>query len=224
MRITIIYDNTVYPVRNARSNGVYRENLKSDWGFACLVEVENTPKILFDTGGNGAILLSNMEKLCINPMSIEAVFISHSHYDHTGGLSAFLNINNSVDVYVPNSFRGVRGGRNVIYITEPRQIYRNVFSTGELSGIEQAMIVKTEKGLVVIDGCSHPGVDRIFQAAENFGKVFALVGGLHGFNNFKLLEKVEFICPTHCTQHIREIKNLYPDKFIEGGAGRIIEF
>lgn len=212
MKITIIYDNTVY-----------QQGLTPDWGFACLVEVENAPKVLFDTGTNGVILLSNMEKLGIDPVSIETVFISHSHYDHTGGLSAFLNANSAIDLYVPHSFRGVRGARNVIYISKPKEIHKNIFSTGELSRIEQSMVVKTEKGLVVIDGCSHPGVGRILKAAEEFGTVHSLIGGLHGFDDFKLLEKVEFVCPTHCTQYIREIKNLYPEKFIEGGTGRIIE-
>jgi len=212
MKITIIYDNTVY-----------KQGLKSDWGFACYVEAENAPQILFDTGANGKILLSNMKKLGIDPVSIKTVFISHSHYDHTGGLSTFLNANRAVDVYVPNSFRGVRGARNVICVGEPMEIHRNIFSTGELSGIEQSMVVKTKKGLVVIDGCSHPGVESILEAAEKHGNVHSLIGGLHGFNDFKLLEKVEFVCPTHCTQHIKEIKNLYPEKYIEGGAGRIIE-
>jgi 7,8-dihydropterin-6-yl-methyl-4-(beta-D-ribofuranosyl)aminobenzene 5'-phosphate synthase len=212
MKITIIYDNTLY-----------QQDLRSDWGFACFVEAENAPKILFDTGANGRILLSNMKKLGIDPASIETVFISHSHYDHTGGLSSFLNENRDVDVYVPNSFRGVRGARNVIYVSEPMEIHGNIFSTGELSGIEQSMIVKTKKGIVVIDGCSHPGVESILEAAEKHGNVHALIGGLHGFDAFTLLEKVEFVCPTHCTQHIKEIKNLYPEKYIEGGAGRIIE-
>jgi len=30
------------------------------------------------------------------------------------------------------------------------------------------------------------------------------------------------ICPTHCTRHIAEIKAFYPEKYVEGGAGKII--
>jgi 7,8-dihydropterin-6-yl-methyl-4-(beta-D-ribofuranosyl)aminobenzene 5'-phosphate synthase len=67
MKITIIYDNEVW-----------KEGLESDWGFSCLVEVENTPKILFDTGTSGSILLRNMKKLNIDPKSIDEVFISHA--------------------------------------------------------------------------------------------------------------------------------------------------
>ena len=72
MKVTIIYDNTAF-----------EEDLQSDWGFSALIEVENIPKILFDTGTNGAILLSNMKKLEIDPTPIEEVFIFHSHFDHT---------------------------------------------------------------------------------------------------------------------------------------------
>ena len=63
MKITLIYDNEVY-----------REGLRADWGFSCLVEVEDQPRILFDTGANGKILLGNMEKLDIEP---EAVSYTH---------------------------------------------------------------------------------------------------------------------------------------------------
>lgn len=212
MKVTIIYDNTAY-----------KKGLRADWGFSCLVEVENTPRILFDTGTNGSILLDNMKKLNIDPTSIDEVFISHAHFDHTGGLSAFLNVNNNVKVYVPVSFRGVRGAKEVISVSEPLKIHNNVFSSGELDAIEQSMGVETEKGIVLIVGCSHPYMDHILDAARKFGKIYGIIGGLHGFSEFDLFKNLELICPTHCTQHKAELKSLYPEKYIEGGAGRIIE-
>jgi len=61
----------------------FRKDLQADWGFSALVEGENISRILFDTGANGNILLSNMEKLNIDPITIDKVFISHAHFDHT---------------------------------------------------------------------------------------------------------------------------------------------
>jgi 7,8-dihydropterin-6-yl-methyl-4-(beta-D-ribofuranosyl)aminobenzene 5'-phosphate synthase len=211
MKVTIIYDNTAH-----------REDLGADWGFSALVEVGNTPNILFDTGTDGRILLSNMKKLEIDPAAIEEVFISHSHFDHTGGLSEFLKANHKAKFYVPPSFSGPRN-REVISMPKANKIHENVFSTGELDGIEQSMGVKTDKGIILIVGCSHPKMAHILGAAQQFGKIYGIIGGLHGFNEFELFKDLELICPTHCTQHKTELKRLYPQKYIEGGAGRVIE-
>ena len=213
MKITLVYDNEVH-----------KKGLQADWGFACLVEVENTPTILFDTGATGSILLSNMERLGIDVASINEVFISHPHFDHVGGLSSFLNVNSNVTVYVPASLRGIRHAKEVIHVSGPLQIHENVFSTGELDHIEQSMAVKTDKGIVLLVGCSHPRMAHIFTATSQFGKIYAIVGGLHGFREFGLFKDLELICPTHCTQHKTEIKSLYPKEYIDGGVGRIIEF
>jgi len=210
MKVTIIYDNEVW-----------KEGLRADWGFSCLVEADNK-KILFDTGANGALLLDNMKKLDIDPAKIDDIFISHAHHDHTGGLQDFLKLNSNVRVFVPASLR-VRGAEKVISVSNAITIYENIFSTGELKGMEQSMAVKIEKGIVVVAGCSHPGVKNILKAASQFGKPYAIIGGLHGFNEFDLIKDLAFICPTHCTQFKSEIKNLYPEKYIEGGAGKIIE-
>lgn len=213
MRITILYDNDVY-----------KEGLQADWGFSCLVEVpcQDGKRILFDTGTNGSILLSNMEKLNIDPASIDEVFISHAHFDHVGGLSAFLNVKSDVTIYVPFSLRGVRGVKEVVSVSEPLKIHEDVFSTGELDHIEQSMAVKIDKGIVIIAGCSHPRMAHILKAASQFGNIHAIIGGLHGFSEFDLFKDLELICPTHCTQHKAEIKALYPEKYTDGGVGRVI--
>jgi len=108
MNLTIIYDNTSI-----------RENLQADWGFAALIEAHGK-RILFDTGGNGEILLNNIKTLQIDPKSISDVFISHCHFDHIGGLSHFLNENNDVVIHAPSSFRGVRNAKQVIYYDKPQ--------------------------------------------------------------------------------------------------------
>jgi 7,8-dihydropterin-6-yl-methyl-4-(beta-D-ribofuranosyl)aminobenzene 5'-phosphate synthase len=214
MKITIIYDNNA------------EKGLESDWGFSCLIE--NKHKILFDTGANGRILLSNMKKLGIDPKSIDEVFISHSHFDHTGGLAEFLNTNDKAKIYIPQSFRGVKN-REVIEIKEPKKIHDNIYSTGELYGIEQSIVINTEKGLVIIVGCSHPGVDKIIERAKEIGKtlgqekIYAVIGGYHGFSKLDKLKEVTLIGACHCTQYKGLMKEKYPDKFKDIEAGSIIE-
>jgi 7,8-dihydropterin-6-yl-methyl-4-(beta-D-ribofuranosyl)aminobenzene 5'-phosphate synthase len=210
MKITIIYDNTAF-----------RKDLQSDWGFSALIE-EKKKKILFDTGGRGSILLSNMKKLGISPREIDDVFISHSHFDHTGGLSAFLDHNNEVRVWVPHSFRGIKNVKEVIEIENPGELYEGIYSTGKLEGIEQSLCIKSRKGIVIIAGCSHPPMEYIIGAASEFGRVYGIIGGLHG-NRPESLKGLRLICGTHCTQYKQQIKSLYPEQYTDGGAGKIIE-
>ncbi len=212
MRVTIIYDNETS-----------REDLRADWGFSCLVEAYGR-RILFDTGAKGTILLGNMKRLDIEPSSIGAVFISHADWDHTGGLFDFLKKNSAVTLYIPPSYRTPPdSAREVIVVKGTMKISEGIFSTGELRGIEQALVVTTDRGPVIITGCSHPGVGDIIEAASTHGKPYALIGGFHGSKEFERLEGIDVICPTHCTEFKAEIAARYPDACIEGGAGRIID-
>jgi len=209
MKITIIYDNTAF-----------KKDLQADWGFSALIEAKNTPKILFDTGAKGEILLNNMEKLEIDPLSIEEIFISHLHFDHTGGLTDFLKANQKIKkIYLPSSL----GLREEVILKNPQKIHDNIFSTGELENIEQSMGVETDKGIVLIGGCSHPKMSCILDVAKRFGKIYGVIGGMHSFSEFGLFKDLKLICPTHCTQYKAELKKLYPQKYIEGGAGKVIE-
>ena len=210
MKVTIIYDNTTF-----------RKNLQADWGFSALIQVKGR-NILFDTGANEDILLSNMEKLKVNPKEIGDVFISHPHWDHTGGLSSFLQLNNKVKLWIPSYLPEAKNAREVIEVKKPTKLYEGIYSTGELDGIEQFLCVETEKGIVIIAGCSHPRMEHILKTASQFGKVYGIIGGLHGTRP-ESLKDLDLICPTHCTQYKSEIKSLYPEKYIEGGAGKIME-
>jgi len=211
MKLTIVYDNEAY-----------KAGLKADWGFACVIEAYGK-RILFDTGANGMILLDNMQQLGIDPKTIREVFISHGHWDHTGGLAEFLKVNDEVKLYVPTSWTPPIGVKDVIKVDKPLQLHENIFSTGTVKGVEQSLVIKLDKGVAIVVGCSHSGVNNILGVASEFGKPSAIIGGLHGFNEFELIKELELICPTHCTQFKSRIKSLYPDKYVEGGVGKIIE-
>ncbi len=209
MKVTIVYDNTTT-----------RSDLKADWGWSCFIETAHR-NILFDTGGNGKILLENLATLRINPETVHDIVISHGDFDHIGGLSAFLNENSKATIHVPFSFRGIRYPNQVNYYKSPKEIYPGIFLTGEM-GNEQSLAISTDSGLVLLIGCAHPGVPNILEVISQFGHVHGIIGGLHGFNNFEYLKHINIVCSTHCTKHKEDIRKLFPEKYIKGGVGKVI--
>ena len=233
IRITIIYDNNPLV-----------EGLQPDWGFSCLVEVGET-RLLFDTGDDGNILLSNMSKLKINPKDIDLVFLSHFHHDHTGGLSDFLKINPEVTVYYPQSFPDQltelinKSGAKSVSIFSFQELQQNIFSLGEISGEipEQSLSIRSNRGIVVITGCAHPGIVKILQGAkEQFPdeKIYIALGGfhLHNQNEKDISKKVNEIMkmeiisvgPCHCSGDLARniFKEVYKKNLIELGVGKVI--
>jgi 7,8-dihydropterin-6-yl-methyl-4-(beta-D-ribofuranosyl)aminobenzene 5'-phosphate synthase len=231
--LTVIYNNISFDNR-----------LTTAWGFSCLVEgTEQT--ILFDTGGDARILLSNMGLMGIDPTSVNAVFLSHIHGDHTGGLEGVLRQNPHITVYVPESFpisfqQAVASyGAEAQAVGKPIRLFGSVYSSGEMgqSIKEQALIVQTSGGLVIITGCAHPGIVNIVGEVKARFKndIHLVIGGFHlgGMTGLQIREiitafkrlGVKKVAPSHCTGERAMVlfQQAWGEDFLEGGAGAVIK-
>jgi len=225
------------------NNLPWDERLEPSWGFSCLVEI-GEKRVLFDTGGDGGILLSNMKILKINPKDINAVVISHIHADHLGGLWKFLQVNKEVTVYLPSSFpkrikkRVEKMGAKEVDVQGPLKIFPNLYTTGELGKEmkEQSLMVKTKKGIVLVTGCAHPGIVSIARFAQEFLQedLYLTIGGFHliGMDEKGVEEiikglkslGVDKIAPSHCTggKPIEMFRKAWGKDFWDMGCGRRI--
>jgi len=75
-----------------------RDDLAAEHGLSLYIETMGR-RILFDMGQTDAFI-GNAEKLGVNLAHVDLAILSHGHYDHGGGLSAFLAINDHAPVYV----------------------------------------------------------------------------------------------------------------------------
>ncbi len=126
---------------------------QKEHGLSFWIETQHG-RVLFDTGASGRMLLHNMKVAGIKPDSIDALALSHAHYDHTGSLEAVLQRTGRVPLYAnPDLFRerfSRRGGElKSIGLTiprerlqrlaelhlsaEPQQILPGVYTSGEIT-------------------------------------------------------------------------------------------
>jgi 7,8-dihydropterin-6-yl-methyl-4-(beta-D-ribofuranosyl)aminobenzene 5'-phosphate synthase len=230
--IQVVFDN--YP---------HQAGLQTGWGFAAYISTQDH-NVLFDTGANGTVLLNNMTAMGINPADVETVVLSHEHNDHTGGLSQLLDRGSDPTIYLLPSFSSefksrYAGKYQVTEVLPKMMITKNTFSTGEISGSirEQALVLETQAGLVIITGCAHPGVDKIVrQARDQFEQpIYLVLGGFHLssystgrvdriINNLKDLG-VEQVAPCHCTgdNAINQFRNAFGEDFLKIGVGAELE-
>jgi len=237
MKITVVYDNrTLDP------------DLSPAWGFSCLVGED----LLFDTGGDGPRLLSNMERMRLDVGRVTSVVLSHAHGDHTGGLAGILAVNKGITVYLPRSSSSrfkeqVKAHASVVEVHEPMEIAEGVYTTGEMgrSLVEQALVLVTNqdpstgsgRSLVIITGCAHPGIVNIVKKAKEVvnEEAYLVMGGFHLsvastkavkgiIADFRRLG-VQRVAPCHCTgdRAIGMFAAEYGEDFIEIGVGKVLE-
>lgn len=79
------------------NDNVRRRNFFAEHGLSMLIETADC-KILFDTGQT-SLFHKNAMTLGLDLTQINAVVISHGHYDHTGGIPEFCRINSQAPIY-----------------------------------------------------------------------------------------------------------------------------
>lgn len=85
-------------IKTLVENTSISEEFNNEHGLSLYIETKKH-KILFDLGAS-ALFAENAKKLGVDISEVDLVVISHGHYDHGGGLKAFLNINSKAKVYL----------------------------------------------------------------------------------------------------------------------------
>lgn len=230
--IRIIYDNTT------KTDG-----LASGWGFSLIISGLKSV-ILFDTGADPDIFESNFRKMNLDASRVDFLVLSHEHSDHTGGIPGFVKMKKNIPVVIPESFSAgfknelVGSEFEPVLVSNPALICENLYSSGEFAGPipEQALVLNTSKGLVVITGCSHPGIVEMLKEIKSaFNKnIYMVFGGFHLLNKSdkemeNIIAEIKTLgvvkCgATHCTgdKQIKMLKDSFGANFIELGVGNSI--
>ena len=223
MQITILTENVIGH-KNAKT-------CLAEWGLSLFIQF-NKVNILFDTGHTD-IYKRNAKALGIDLTKTDYIVLSHNHWDHTGGLRFhnFTDMKKLIthpDVFkkLPeNQATKIKKDFNIITSKESLEFSKNIFYLGEIprtnnfeSGKynndqmldDSAIAIKTNKGTIIITGCSHSGICNICDYAKKISgqNLYAVIGGFHLFEEEKYAvektieyfkrEQPKLLAPMHC--------------------------
>ncbi|NLF23864.1 MAG: MBL fold metallo-hydrolase [Lentisphaerae bacterium] len=274
LQIVVLAENT------AAGRGIRGEH-----GLAFLVERDGQ-HLLFDTG-QGLVLADNAKVLNLDLTCLDAIVLSHGHYDHTGGLAQVLECASrplpvhahpgavapkyrakASGIYaigMPEAcLRAARGSAaRLMLSTDAVAILPGVRMTGEIPRIhdeersqehfcldaegrqddpvadDQALIVETATGIVVLLGCAHAGVINTLDHIRGLtggAPIRAVVGGMHLRSatperlawTIRELRRFDIaaLYPMHCTGFAATaaLWQALPGRVQSAGAGAILTF
>ena len=133
---------------------------------------------------------------------------------------------------------------NFVLVTQTTEVSPGIFlvrtvsqKQGTLELPEITLAIKRPNGLLLVDGCSHAGIEAILQAASAIDpRTEVVFGGLHLVTtpveeidalveNLKTKWKVQKIAPGHCTGEpaFARLKKAYAENYLYAGLGTKLE-
>ena len=85
-------------IKTLVENTSISKEFNTEHGLSLYIETKNR-KLLFDLGASG-LFIENAKKLGVDLSAVDIVIVSHGHYDHGGGLKAFLDVNSKAKIYL----------------------------------------------------------------------------------------------------------------------------
>lgn len=125
MKIKVLVENTAM------------DGLSSEHGLCLYIEYKGK-KYLVDSGASD-LFAANAEIIGVDLGQIDMAFLSHAHYDHSGGYARFFEINKKAKVYLQ------RASKN-------RQYFKIAGPIKKYIGIPEGMLDKYEDRFEYIDG------------------------------------------------------------------------
>lgn len=132
---------------------------------------------------------------------------------------------------------------NITRINKPVEVMPGFFLFKTVSDVkgtlelnELSLALKTPQGLVVIVGCSHPGIEKIMAVASQIDpRIYTVVGGLHlvdksdqevmqTVENLNNKWKIQRVAAGHCTGELAQIQfeRVFKDRHDHSGLGEVI--
>ncbi len=222
-------DMVKYLTMTVLNDNVGTEGLKNEWGWSVLLESEKW-RILFDADTSPEVMEHNTRVMGVELKTLDYAFLSHYHRDHYGGFEYVGKVRRGLKIFVPprDTHFLETWGLEQIEVEKPSQIVEDVWSTGPMGFVrEQAMGIKVDSlGLVVVVGCSHPGVDSMAYRLKTLTgeDIFLVIGGFHSPSRRRLDNLAAFskyISPAHCSgeEAKRYVREKYPGKYMEVRTG-----
>ncbi|MCI2082922.1 MAG: MBL fold metallo-hydrolase [Bacteroidales bacterium] len=163
VKITVLADNRPDPGNEA---------LGTEHGLSFYIEFEGK-KLLCDTGAS-SLFAENAKRLGVDLGAVDSVFLSHGHYDHTGGLKTFLETNDTAKVYMSDKIFGRK------FYSSRHTVKREIGTDGSLQKAYAGRFAlipgscRISENIALVFNDSHeypiPAANRFLTIADNDGE------------------------------------------------------